>query len=146
VPRDLLVTLLRLGVAFVCGAALGWERHRADKPAGVRTHALISVGAATFTVASALAGGGGDPGRIAAQVVAGVGFIGAGVIIREAPQGVRGVTTAASIWLASALGLLAGLGQVLLAVAVTVLGLATLALPHGGSNGAEARGPGRRRR
>lgn len=105
-------------MAFLLGAFLGTERERRHKPAGVRTHALVSMGAALFTIISAygfaeFAGlksyGNMDPARVAAQIVAGVGFIGAGLIFKE-QSNVRGLTTAASIWLVAAIGTGVGAG------------------------------------
>lgn len=118
----------RLLLAFVLGAVVGYERERHRRPAGLRTHMLVAGGAAAFTVASIHGFGGGgsvDPSRIAAQVVTGVGFLGAGTILRT--QGsIRGLTTASSIWLVAAIGLLAGAGLYWLAIVTTVFGAITL--------------------
>ncbi len=112
-------TLLRLALAAVLGGAIGLERELDDKSAGLRTHLLVAVGSALFTLVSAygfrdfLAGGGNvvraDPSRIAAQIVTGIGFLGAGVIFRQG-LAVRGLTTAATLWLVAAIGMAAGAG------------------------------------
>jgi len=89
---------LRLLAAFVLGGVIGLERERRDRPAGLRTHILVTVGAALVMMLSRLvAGEDFDPGRIAAGVVTGIGFLGAGTIIRSGPD-VHGLTTAATIW------------------------------------------------
>jgi putative Mg2+ transporter-C (MgtC) family protein len=121
--------LLRLTAALVLGAAIGWEREVERMPAGFRTHALVALGAAIFTVVSALAFAGPqtDPTRIAAQIVTGIGFLGGGAILHY--QGsVRGLTTAASLWSVAAIGMAAGAGLYLLAVGGTILVLVTLVL------------------
>lgn len=112
-------------LAIALGAVIGYQRERASKAAGLRTHTLISLGAAVFTVASIFGFSGAvDPSRVAAGVVAGVGFIGAGVIFRGMRgEGVAGLTTAASIWASAAVGLAAGAGLWLIAV---IAGLATV--------------------
>lgn len=110
----------RLALAILLGSAIGFERSLRDKPAGFRTNVLICIGACVFTIASQALG---DPmvdkSRIAAQIVSGVGFLGAGAIIRDA-RGVVGLTTAATIWAVAAVGMAAGFGETLLAVAGTV--------------------------
>lgn len=118
---------VRLLVALLLGAVIGWERELQRMPAGFRTHALVALGSAIFTVVSAFAftGSLSDPTRIAAQIVSGVGFLGAGTIFRT-PSTVRGLTTAASIWLVAAVGLLAGAGLYVVAIATTLGGFATL--------------------
>jgi putative Mg2+ transporter-C (MgtC) family protein len=128
-------TLLRLGVAAVLGGAIGLERELDEKAAGLRTHMLVSLGAALFTMVGAygfhgfLTGGGAvvraDPGRIAAQVVTGIGFLGAGVIFRQGFT-VRGLTTAASLWVVAAVGMAAGAGFWQGAVIATVVGIISL--------------------
>ena len=121
--------MLRIAMAFLLGGVIGYERESIQRPAGLRTHMLVAAGSAAFTVISiyAFTGQGTvrDPARIAAQVVAGVGFLGAGTIWRT-PSTVRGLTTAASIWLVAAVGMLAGTGLYLIAVFTTVCGFATL--------------------
>jgi putative Mg2+ transporter-C (MgtC) family protein len=106
---------MRLIAALCAGALIGVEREVREKAAGIRTHALVSVGAALFTLAGAYGfpeldrGETVDPMRVAAQVASGIGFIGAGAILRDG-MAVRGVTTAATLWLSAALGLTAGAG------------------------------------
>lgn len=119
---------LRILLAAVLGGLIGYERRRADKPVGLRTLILISTGAALFTVASVYAFGDGDPSRVAAGVVAGIGFLGAGVIIRRRTGGVEGITTASAIWVVAAIGLAAGVGLYLIATVTTVIVMLVLLL------------------
>jgi len=123
--------VLRLLLAAALGAVIGYQRERAGKPAGLRTHILICIGAALFTVAS-LYGFGvvADPSRVAAGIVAGIGFIGAGAIMRRGEGIVAGLTTAATIWAVAAIGLAAGAGLYLVSAVTTVLILIVLFLPH----------------
>ncbi len=111
----------RLLLAAFCAAVIGFERETAQKDAGFRTHILVGLGAAIFTIVS-IAGFGseGDPARVAAQVVTGVGFLGAGAIFKEGAT-VRGLTTAAGLWAVAAVGVAAGAGSVTLTVAATLL-------------------------
>lgn len=112
---------LRLLAAVVLGALVGYERERAGKPAGVRTHGMVSLGAALFAVVSLHGfGSAGDPSRVAAQIVTGIGFLGAGAILHER-GGVHGLTTAASLWVTAAIGLAVGVGMVLMSLATAVL-------------------------
>jgi putative Mg2+ transporter-C (MgtC) family protein len=122
----LLVVALQVLVAMLLGAAIGLERELTAQPAGLRTHMLVSLGAAVFTVAGAHAVPG-NPAAIAAPVVTGVGFLGGGAILR-AGTNVRGLTTAASLWLAAAAGLAVGLREWWLGVMATALALAVLML------------------
>ena len=127
--------LLRLAVAAGLGAAIGIEREVREREAGIRTHLLVSLGAGLFTVVSAygfhefLSSGvnviRADPTRIAAQIVTGIGFLGAGAIIREGIS-VRGLTTAASLWVVAAIGMAAGAGYYWPAVAATAITLFAL--------------------
>ena len=127
--------LVRLALAAVLGGAIGAERELRDREAGFRTHLLVSLGAALFTLVSAYAwtdwafstrdGLVLDPTRIAAQVVSGIGFLGAGAIIRQGLS-VRGLTTAATLWAVAAIGMTSGVGYYWAAVATTVLVLVTL--------------------
>lgn len=122
------VLVRRLIVAFVLGAIIGLERERRERPAGLRTHILVTTGAALLMMLSELvAGESFDPGRIAAAVVTGMGFLGAGTIIRYG-TGVRGLTTAASLWAAAAVGLAIGFGWYLAGIVTTVLIFITLTL------------------
>lgn len=115
--------------AILCGALIGAERQRAQKPAGMRTLILICLGSAIFTQASLLIAGGvvaADRGRIAAQVVSGIGFLGAGAIIRE--RGLLiGVTTGAGIWATAAVGVVLGSGHIAAGIFFTILIVVTLA-------------------
>lgn len=118
--------LARLVVAVVLGGLVGYERERAAKPAGVRTQGMVSLGAALFAVIS-LDGFGerGDPARVAAQVVTGVGFLGAGAILHQRGN-VQGLTTAASLWVTAAIGLAVGVGMIFMALGTTLLVYALL--------------------
>ncbi|TCM51361.1 MgtC/SapB family protein [Kribbella sp. VKM Ac-2568] len=121
--------LLLLLIAFVLSMIIGIERQLRQKSAGVRTHTLVGTGAALFTLVSAFGFSNVvgndvnlDPSRIAAQVVSGVGFLGAGVIFMRRDL-VRGLTTAATIWMTAAIGMACGAGMPVLAVAATLLHL-----------------------
>src|SRR5262245_11565858 len=116
--------VLRLSLAAGLGAALGLEREFRQKPAGLRTNILIAVGSALFSIVSMRVAGG-TPDRIAAQIVTGVGFLGAGAIIRGRAN-VHGLTTAATIWVNAAIGMAVGLGQTALAAATTAVTLVVL--------------------
>jgi putative Mg2+ transporter-C (MgtC) family protein len=123
----------RIGLAFLLGSVIGLERERQPRPAGLRTHTLVCVGSALIIIVSTygfndVTGTQGvvlDPSRIAAQVVSGIGFIGAGTIIAQSDR-VRGLTTAASLWAVAAIGLACGGGLYLPAIATTVLVLVVL--------------------
>ncbi|MCS7023959.1 MAG: MgtC/SapB family protein [Bryobacteraceae bacterium] len=101
--------VLRLALAFAFGALIGMERQWRQKLAGLRTNCLVSMGAALFVMLAALLPGDSSPSRIAAQVVSGIGFLGAGVIIRDGVN-VRGLNTAATLWCSAAVGSLCGEG------------------------------------
>jgi putative Mg2+ transporter-C (MgtC) family protein len=123
--------VLRLLLAAALGAAIGYQRERARKPAGLRTHILICIGAALFAVVSAYGFGmTADPSRVAAGIVAGIGFIGAGAIIRREGGIVEGLTTAATIWAVAAIGLAAGAGLYIVSVVTTAVVSIVLLLPH----------------
>jgi len=124
--QDLEFTL-RLLLAFALSAALGFERERVDKPAGLRTHILVALGSCLFTILSIAAFPGSDPARIASYVVVGIGFIGAGTIIQTRER-VIGVTTAASLWVVASIGMAVGAGFYILALATTVISYLTLRL------------------
>ena len=116
----------RLVIAAAIGGLIGAERELRRKSAGFRTNILIALGAAIFTICSlTLAPGNGDPTRIAAQIVTGIGFLGAGAILRNR-DGVHGLTTAATVWVNAALGVAAGGGQFRLAIIGGTLVLAVL--------------------
>lgn len=127
-----LTEITLLGFAFVLSAIIGMERQRKMKSAGLRTHTLVGLGSAVFTLVSAygfshVVGAEVilDPSRIAAQIVSGVGFLGAGVIfVRKGA--VSGLTTAASIWVTAAIGMACGAGMPVIAVAATLLHLLTV--------------------
>lgn len=109
--------ITKIFLALVLGGALGMERQYHDKPAGFATNCLICLGAMLFTVLSEVMGfAGGDPGRIAAQIVTGVGFIGAGSILRDGNK-ISGLTTAAGVWLVAAIGMAIGYGEYIWAAA-----------------------------
>lgn len=105
---------LRLALAFLFGALIGAERQWRQKLAGLRTNCLVSMGAALFVMLAALIPGDSSPSRIAAQVVSGIGFLGAGVIIRDGIN-IRGLNTAATLWCSAAIGTLCGDGHYLFA-------------------------------
>jgi len=130
-PVELLM-VLRLLLAAGLGAAIGYQREKAGKAAGLRTHILISTGAALFTIASIYGfGPTSDVSRVAAGIVAGIGFIGAGAVIhRGSGDIVAGLTTAATIWAAAAIGLAAGAGLHLIAGVTTAITLMVLFLPR----------------
>lgn len=122
-----LVHVFRILLAAALGAAIGLERQLHGKVAGVRTNLLICLGAAVLTIVSEQMGikHNDSVGRIAAQIVSGVGFLGAGVIIRDR-GGIHGLTTAATIWLVAAVGIAVGAGFYCLAIVATVLAVAVL--------------------
>lgn len=125
--------LLRLVLAAVLGAGIGYQRERAGKAAGLRTHTLIALGAALFTVASIFGFEGSvfDPSRVAAGVVAGIGFIGAGVIFRGMQEGgVAGLTSAACIWVSASIGLAAGAGLYVFAAITALIVVIVIKLPR----------------
>lgn len=136
---DLLSFSIRLAVAFALGAVIGLERQLRQGLTSARTNALVSVGAAQFVALSTLLGAG-DPTRIAAQVVTGVGFIGAGVILHTGLH-IRGLNTAATLWGAAAVGTLAGAGFLLeaaIGAAFVVLANIVLRVPRSeDANGTE---------
>jgi len=123
-----LVTLTRLLAAAFLGAVVGFERERSGKVAGLRTHALVALGAALFTVTSVLLyqtypsinGVAGYDYHIVANIIVGIGFIGAGTILKR-DEKIQGITTAASLWLVAAIGMAAGFGFYREAVATTIL-------------------------
>jgi putative Mg2+ transporter-C (MgtC) family protein len=120
---------LRLTAGLILGAIIGFERELHRQPAGFRTHSLVALGAALFTIVSAYGFSGPmvDPTRIAAQIVSGIGFIGAGTILQHRGN-IRGLTTAASLWSVAAIGTAAGAGLLVMAVVGTILILVVLAV------------------
>ncbi|MBO9344961.1 MAG: MgtC/SapB family protein [Chloroflexi bacterium] len=123
---------LRVTVSALLSSLVGLEREWQGHPAGLRTHMLVGLGAALFTVLSLFAFEDGDPGRVAAQVVAGVGFLGAGSIIQRRERNTpHGLTTAAGIWAVAAIGMACGAGAYVLGVFSTALILFVLAVLAG---------------
>ena len=120
-----LQTLFQLLLAVALGALIGFERELKRRPAGLRTHMLVSLGATIFTVVSLAFDI--EPARVAAGIVAGIGFIGAGSIIAERGH-VRGITSAATLWAVSGIGLAVGIGEHLLAIVGAILIFAILQL------------------
>ena len=124
--------IIRLAVATILGGLLGLEREIHGRPAGLRTHLLVSLGAAAFMIMSPLferitPNFTGDPGRIAAQIVSGIGFLGAGAIVKEGVT-IRGLTTAACLWVAAAIGMASGAALYAEAISVWVLAIFALVL------------------
>jgi putative Mg2+ transporter-C (MgtC) family protein len=125
VIRDIdYITIGRVFLAFVLGGLVGFERERTQRPAGLRTHMLVAAGAACFTVASIYGfqglGANSDPARLAAQIITGIGFLGAGAIFRTGDT-VKGLTTASSIWITASIGILIGAGMIYLAIFTTAM-------------------------
>jgi len=122
--------VLRLGMAFLLGGLLGYERERSGKAAGLRTHMLVALGAALFVLVPLQAGMQvGDLSRVLQGVIAGIGFLGAGAIIKLSGEKViHGLTTSASIWMTAAIGVAAGMGREATAVVSTLLALFVLAV------------------
>ncbi len=118
----------RVVISFLLGALIGWERERHGISAGIRTYGSISLGACVFGVLS-ISIIGADPSRIAAQVVTGIGFLGGGVIFRQGDY-VSGLTTAATLWATSAVGLTVAFGMYLVAILTAVLIYLLLYLPR----------------
>lgn len=128
--RNFWIIVIRLLAATFLGAVLGFQRERAGKPAGLRTHILVSVGTAVVVIACA--GAGMDmqgQSRVIQGIVTGIGFIGAGSILKVSEEkDIRGLTTAAGLWLTAAIGVAAGLGTIGIAVMATILASIILAL------------------
>jgi putative Mg2+ transporter-C (MgtC) family protein len=120
--------IVRLGMAALLGGLLGWEREYRGKAAGVRTHMLVSMGAAMFVLVAEQEGiTPADNSRVLQGIIAGVGFLGAGTILKsDGAHQIRGLTTAAGIWLTAAIGVAAGLGREATALLSTVLALLVL--------------------
>jgi putative Mg2+ transporter-C (MgtC) family protein len=148
----LLEILLRLLMAFGCGAVIGLNREFHRKPAGFRTFGLVSIGSAIVVIVMGLNGGPDAVSRAIQGILTGIGFLGAGVIFRrEQPSKVSGLTTAAAVWLTAGLGVAAGLGEYAVAASGMVMGLLLLLLGgpferlitgRGRKNGAESGGDG----
>ena len=121
--------LLRLGVCVLCGFLIGIERESRHKPAGISTHCFVIGGAAMFTMVSAAVDPS-SPARIAAQVVSGVGFLGAGMIIKSTGDKIRNLTTAAAVWFAAGIGMAIGFGWYVIALSATVYAVVIPRIPH----------------
>ncbi|MBN2458863.1 MgtC/SapB family protein [Candidatus Woesearchaeota archaeon] len=119
--------------AFIAGFLIGYERGSREKPAGVRTQTLVCMGAMLFTMLSVNVSSDSST-RIAANIVTGIGFLGAGIIMQHKGS-VRGVTTAATVWMSAAIGMAIGFGWYMLAVIATLLAFSVLRLPHFGEHG-----------
>lgn len=119
--------LLKLGLALLIGTVIGAEREYKNKAAGLRTLILICLGSTLFTIISSSLGAENETGRIASNIVTGIGFLGAGAIMREGLT-VSGLTTASSIWVTAALGMAVGAGEYYLAIFATFIVLAVLTL------------------
>jgi putative Mg2+ transporter-C (MgtC) family protein len=138
--EGLAIALVKIGLAMLCGSLLGLERELKEKPAGLRTFMLITTGSCLFVIVGTYISeswtGASDPGRVAAQVVAGIGFLGAGTIIHSRGS-VHGMTSAATIWLSAGIGIAIAVDMFLLAIFVTfiilgmLVGLRTLELKIG---------------
>ena len=123
--------VLRVLLAIVLGGAIGFQRGKAEKPAGLRDIILICAGAALFTVVSIHGFSVDEQARVAAGIVAGIGFLGAGAIMRRGEGGmVKGMTTAATIWITAGIGMAAGAGMYIIAPVITLLVLVVLLLPR----------------
>ena len=116
--------IARVLLAALFGALIGVEREYRSKVAGLRTHLLVSIGSALMMLLSQYGfGGQGDPARVAAQIVSGIGFIGAGAIMMDRRQSVHGLTTAAGIWVSSGIGMTVAAGMYVLSAVATALSL-----------------------
>ena len=126
--------ILRLMAAALFGAAIGYEREKAGKAAGLRTHVLVTLGTCVFVVAASGAAMGADAqSRIIQGIVTGIGFIGAGAILKlDHEKDIRGLTSSAGIWMAAAIGVSVGLGEIGLALLTTIITVAVLALVPSG--------------
>ncbi len=123
-----LAFIIKLGVCLVAGFLIGAERESRHKPAGISTHTFVIAGAMLFSMLSTILSRG-DPGRIAAQIVTGVGFLGAGIILKEGGR-LQNVTTASSIWFAAAIGMAIGFGWYVIALIATVFSILVPRIPH----------------
>jgi putative Mg2+ transporter-C (MgtC) family protein len=121
---------IRLGICLVCGILIGLERESRGKPAGISTHCFVIGGSMLFTFLSAVADPN-SPARIAAQVVSGVGFLGAGMILKSEGSGtVTNLTTAAAVWFAAAIGMSIGMGWYVIAIGCTLYSVVVPRIPH----------------
>ncbi len=123
------VAVLQLLLAGFLGAVIGLERERRQHEAGLRTHMLVAMGACLFTVLSIFAFPGGDPSRVASQILPGMGFLGAGAILKYG-RSIQGLTTAASMWFTAAMGMAVGTGNWFLALCSTLMVWFVLSVLH----------------
>jgi len=121
--------ILRLLLAAALSGIIGFQRERLGKPVGLRTHALIGLGAALFTIAG-IFGFSNNTNLISAGIVTGVGFLGAGTILHRTGGVIEGLTTAATIWLVAAIGIASAVGMYVIAVAASAVTMGVLFLPH----------------
>jgi len=121
--------VIRLGVCLLFGASIGVERELRNKPAGISTNCFVMAGACLFTFMS-MSIDPNSPARIAAQVVSGVGFLGAGMILKSEANTVKNLTTAAAVWFAAAIGMAIGFGWYLIAAVATVYAILVPRIPH----------------
>lgn len=121
--------LVRLGVSLLCGVVIGIERESRGKPAGISTHCFVIGGAALFTFLS-LSVDPNSPARIAAQVITGIGFLGAGMILKSDGGTILNLTTAAAVWFAAAIGMAIGFGWYFIAAAATLYSVLVPRIPH----------------
>lgn len=121
--------LIRIAVCLLCGTTIGVERELRNKPAGISTNCFVIAGACLFTFISQQADPS-SPARIAAQVVSGVGFLGAGMILKAAGDKITNLTTAASVWFGAAIGMSIGMGWYVVAVIATVYAVLVPRIPH----------------
>ena len=128
--QEFLRVIIRLVASFILGGVIGWERERFGKPAGLRTHILVSLGTTVFVVGCMMAGMKEDAlSRVIQGILTGIGFIGAGSILKiDRERDVKGLTTSAGIWMTAAVGVIIGLGEIGLAIIATILTLIVLTL------------------
>ena len=119
--------IVRLLIATMLGALIGYQREIKERPAGLRTHMLVAMGSVIFTILSFSAFSGSDPSRVASYVVVGIGFIGAGTII-QVKNKVTGITTASSLWVTASVGMTIGVGYYLLGFVASILAVLVLSL------------------
>lgn len=137
-PTDEIITIAwRLGMAALLGGIVGFEREWAKKAAGLRTHMTVALSAATFVIVAVEGGSAdGDVGRVIQGVAAGIGFLGAGTILkRTSEESIKGLTTAATIWLTAAVGVAAGAGHITVAVIGVIAATLILVILGGVSRG-----------
>lgn len=123
-----LLFTLKILLAAICGGILGWQRERIGKAAGPRTNALVSIGAALFTMLSLGGFGSVNPAQVAGQIVTGIGFLCAGIILHKGNKTIEGLTTAAGLWAVAAVGMAIGADWYVEAAIVTVLMFIILSL------------------